>query len=40
VAKVYYQMAVRRASGDIKQQVQARLDALNGRNTSVANNGQ
>jgi hypothetical protein len=40
VAKVYYQMAVRRASGDIKQQVQARLDSLNGRNSSVANNGQ
>jgi hypothetical protein len=40
VAKIYYQMAMRRASGDFKQQVQARLDALNGRTTAVANNAQ
>ena len=38
VAKIYYQMAARRSSGDFKQQVQARLDALNGRTTAVANN--
>lgn len=37
VAKIYYQMA-RCSSGDFKQQVQARLDALNGRTTAVANN--
>jgi hypothetical protein len=36
VAKIYYQMAMRRASGDFKQQVQARLDALKSRSTSVA----
>jgi hypothetical protein len=40
VAKIYYQMAMRRASGDFKQQVQARLDALNGRSSAVANNAQ
>ena len=38
VAKIYYQMAAARASGDFKQQVQARLDALTGRTTAVANN--
>lgn len=38
VAKIYYQMAARRSSGDFKQQVQARLDALNGRTSAVANN--
>ena len=38
VAKIYYQMAARRSSGDLKQQVQARLDALNGRANSLANN--
>jgi hypothetical protein len=40
VARIYYQMAVRRSSGDFKQQVQARLDALSGRNSAVANNAQ
>jgi len=28
VARLYYQMAARRASGEFKQQIQARLDAL------------
>jgi hypothetical protein len=36
VAKIYYQMAMRRASGDFKQQVQARLDGLSSRATAVA----
>ena len=36
VAKIYYQMAARRATGDLKQQAQARLDALSGRTTAVA----
>ena len=40
VAKIYYQMAARRASGDLKQQVQARLDALGGRTTALAKNSQ
>jgi len=30
VAKVYYQMVVKRASGDLKAQAQERLDALSG----------
>jgi hypothetical protein len=30
VAKIYYQMAARRASGELKAQVQARLDAVAG----------
>jgi hypothetical protein len=38
VARIYYQMAARRASGEFKQQVQVRLDALSGRNSAVANN--
>ena len=38
VAKIYYQMAARRASGDFKQQIQARLDALSGRSTALAKN--
>ena len=38
VAKIYYQMAARRATGDLKQQVQARLDAVGGRNTALAKN--
>jgi hypothetical protein len=38
VAKIYYQMAVRRASGDLKQQAQARLDAVSGKTTAVAKN--
>jgi hypothetical protein len=37
VAKIYYQMAARRASGDFKQQVQARLDVVTGHTTAVAN---
>jgi len=36
VAKVYYQMALRRAAGDVKQQVQTRLDAVSGRTTALA----
>ncbi len=40
VAKIYYQMAARRASGDLKQQVQARLDAISGRTTALAKNSQ
>ena len=39
VAKIYYQMAARRAKGDLKQEVQARLDAIAGRNTALAANG-
>ena len=35
VAKIYYQMAARRATGDLKQQVQARLDAVSGRNSCL-----
>ena len=35
VAKIYYQMAARRATGDLKQQVQARLDVVSGRNTCL-----
>jgi hypothetical protein len=38
VAKIYYQMAVRRATGDLKLQVQARLDAVSGRTTALAKN--
>jgi hypothetical protein len=38
VAKIYYQMAVRRATGDLKQQVQARLDVVSGRTTALARN--
>jgi len=38
VAKIYYQMAARRATGDLKQQVQARLDAVGGRNRALAKN--
>ncbi len=38
VAKIYYQMAVRRATGDLKQQAQARLDVLSGRTTALAKN--
>ena len=38
VAKIYYQMAARRATGDLKQQVQARLDAVSGRNSALAKN--
>ncbi len=36
VAKIYYQMAIRRATGDLKQQVQARLDVVSGRNGALA----
>ncbi len=36
VAKIYYQMAARRATGDLKQQVQARLDVVSGRNSALA----
>jgi hypothetical protein len=38
VAKIYYQMALRRAKGDLKQAVQARLDAVSGRNSALAKN--
>ena len=38
VAKIYYQMAVRRAAGDLKQQAQARLDVVSGRNSTLAKN--
>lgn len=38
VAKIYYQMAARRASGDLKPQIQARLDAISGRTTVLAKN--
>jgi hypothetical protein len=38
VAKIYYQMAVRRAAGDLKQQAQARLDVVSGRTTALAKN--
>ena len=38
VAKIYYQMAARRATGELKQQVQARLDAVSGRNSALAKN--
>ncbi len=36
VAKIYYQMALRRAAGDLKQAVQARLDVVSGRNRALA----
>ncbi len=36
VAKIYYQMAAKRATGSLKQDVQARLDALSGRNSALA----
>ena len=36
VAKIYYQMALRRASGEVKQQAQARLDAVTGHSTALA----
>ncbi len=36
VAKIYYQMAARRATGELKQQVQARLDVVSGRNSALA----
>jgi len=36
VARIYYQMAVRRATGDLKLQAQARLEAISGRNGLVA----
>ena len=38
VARIYYQMAARRATGGLKQQVQARLDAIGGRTTVLAKN--
>jgi hypothetical protein len=38
VAKIYYQMAVRRATGEAKQLAQARLDAVSGRTTALAKN--
>jgi hypothetical protein len=38
VAKIYYQMALRRASGELKQQAQARLDAVSGHSTALAKN--
>ena len=40
VAKIYYQMAAKRASGDFKQQIQARLNSLSGRTSAVAKNSQ
>jgi len=36
VARVYYQMASRRATGELKQLVQARLDVVSGRNAALA----
>jgi hypothetical protein len=33
VAKLYYQMVIRRASGELKQQAQDRLDAIHGAST-------
>jgi hypothetical protein len=36
VAKIYYQMAARRATDDLKQQVLARLDAISSHATAVA----
>jgi len=36
VAKIYYQMAFRRATGDLKQQAQTRLYAVTGRTASLA----
>ncbi len=38
VAKIYYQMASRRATGDFKRQIEARLDSINGRTSAVAKN--
>jgi hypothetical protein len=38
VAKIYYQMAARRAAGELKEQVLARLEALSGRNAALAKN--
>ena len=40
VAKIYYQMAARRATGDLKQQVLARLDAVSGRTSVLAKSAQ
>ncbi len=37
VAKIYYQMALRRATGERKQEVQARLDFITGRDRALAN---
>jgi hypothetical protein len=34
VARIYYQMAARRAAGDLKQQAQARLEAVSGSQNS------
>ena len=39
VAKIYYQMAARRASGDLKQQALARLDAVSGRSSTLVQSG-
>lgn len=36
IARVYYQMAARRAAGDLKQKALARLEAVGGGNTKVA----
>ena len=38
VAKIYYKMALRRASGELQKLVQARLDAVSGRTTALAKN--
>jgi hypothetical protein len=38
VAKIFYQMAARRATGNLKQQVQARLDVVSGRSSALAKN--
>jgi hypothetical protein len=40
VAKVYYQMAARRADGDLKQQVLARLEVVGGGPTRLAGSSQ
>ena len=39
VAKIYYQMAARRANGELKQQVLARLDAVSGRSSTLVQSG-
>jgi hypothetical protein len=38
VAKIFYQMAARRATGELKQQALARLDVLSGHTTALAKN--
>ena len=40
VAKIYFQMAAKHASGDVKQQALAELESLNQPKTSVTVSGQ